>query len=131
MHRTKAPDESQITEQNSHLINSEITSQNFVPNLNLEFKPNSQIIDTKTHTIETNVQTPHDHFAQNLLEVHNETGIEEISINKQSFSVNPNKRGNHQAQGSEGYIGHDEGNFLQKFDKYTLDQDMKAQTSMM
>lgn len=63
MHGTKAPDESQITEQNSQMMNSEINSQNFVPNLNLEFQQNSHLVGTKINTMETNVQTPNEQFA--------------------------------------------------------------------
>ena len=94
-------------------MSSELNMQNLVPNLNLEFKPNSHLIDTKTHTIETNVQTPNYHYVQNLLENHHT----EEEINKQSFSVNPNKRGSMHAQGSDGFnLNNEEGNsFLLNF----------------
>tara|TARA_B110000285_G_scaffold191579_1_gene219485 strand:- start:573 stop:869 length:297 start_codon:yes stop_codon:yes gene_type:complete len=87
------------------------------------------MIDSKTNTIETNVQTPNIHYSKNLLENQTEAGFEDLSINKQSFSVNPNKRGPHNMLGSEGF--NEEGNFQQMFNQYTHDEDMKAQNSML
>jgi predicted AlkP superfamily phosphohydrolase/phosphomutase len=57
-----------------------------------------------------------------------ETGLEDMSINKQSFSINPNKKGPNNFIGD---LVNEGSNFQQMFNQYTQEEDMKAQNNMM